>query len=121
MSDEAQLTISIIVAAGSVRVQVAGELDMAVETELVETVATAVADHDASSLELDVTHVTFIDSSGLRALLRCRDNAERSGLEVTLIAGDGPVSRLLAVAGVKDWFTMSPVARPMPPTSTVKS
>ncbi len=110
MSGEAQLTISIIVAAGSVRVQVAGELDMAV-----------VADHDASSLELDVTHVTFIDSSGLRALLFCRDNAERSGLEVTLIAGDGPVSRLLAVAGVTDWFTMSPVARPMPPTSTVKS
>lgn len=121
MSGEAQLTISVIVAAGSVRVQVAGELDMAVETELVETVAKAVADHDASSLELDVTRVTFIDSAGLRALLLCRDNVERSGRDLVLTAGDGPVSRLLNVAGVKDWFTMSPVARPMPPTSTVKS
>ena len=104
MSDEAQLTISIIVAAGSVRVQVAGELDMAVETELVETVANAIADNDASTLDLDVTHVKFIDSSGLRALLFCRDNAERSGLDMTLTAGDGPVSRLLDVAGVRGWF-----------------
>jgi anti-anti-sigma factor len=50
--------------------------------------------------------VTFIDSSGLRALLRCRDAATAQDVPFALAVGENPqVKRLLDIAGVEGWFT----------------
>jgi anti-anti-sigma factor len=66
---------------------------------------TAVLDaRDVGSLVLDVRGVQFLDSSGLRALLVCRDRTQEAGAEFRLAVAPGPVSRLLAVAGVQGWF-----------------
>ena len=54
---------------------------------------------------LDLRDVGFIDSSGLRGLLLCRDQAAALGIEFSLAVAKGTVSRLLDVAGVQDWFT----------------
>jgi anti-sigma B factor antagonist len=86
------------------RVSLAGELDIAVEQELVARVREAIAETDARSVVLDVATVSFIDSSGLRALLMCRDAAQARGLALVLAVPDGPVRRLLDVAGVAAWF-----------------
>ena len=53
---------------------------------------------------LDVCGLQFLDSSGLRALLACRDRARSAGVPLTLAVAAGPVTRLLDVAGVRDWF-----------------
>jgi anti-sigma B factor antagonist len=88
----------------ALRAVIEGELDLTTEAELVDCVTSAVEASDATSIVLDVHRVDFIDSSGLRSLLRCRDHAERHGRSTRLAVSEGPVTRLLRAAGVTDWF-----------------
>ena len=89
----------------TVRGTVVGELDLLTERELVTAFSAAVRRVAARDAVLDLRQVGFIDSSGLRALLLCRDSAQERGLAFSLAVAEGPVSRLLEVAGVKDWFS----------------
>jgi anti-anti-sigma factor len=87
------------------RVSVIGELDIATEPKLVESARESILTSDAPTVVVDLTLVSFIDSSGLRGVLMCRDAAQERGLALVLAVKDGPVRRLLDVAGVADWFT----------------
>ena len=86
------------------RVLVSGELDLYREAELRSCVDALLVDRAPERLVLDVCGLQFLDSSGLRALLTCRDRARSAGVPLTLAVTPGPVTRLLDVAGVRDWF-----------------
>jgi anti-anti-sigma factor len=83
---------------------VTGELDLLAEDDVARALREAVGQAGATSVVLDLTEVGFIDSSGLRALLQGRDAASARGLSFALAVVDGPVTRLLAAAGVSEWF-----------------
>jgi anti-anti-sigma factor len=71
-------------------VAVSGELDLATVPRL----SAAVAEHgDAKVLVLDMTATTFIDSTGVRALLQA--DRRSAGSRLVVVAGDGPVRRVL--------------------------
>ena len=73
-------------------VVVSGELDLATVPRLSATVT----EHsDASLLVLDLNAVTFIDSSGVRVLIEADRACTGSGSRLVVLAGDGPVRRLL--------------------------
>ena len=73
-------------------VVVSGELDLATVPQLSATVA----EHDdARLLVLDLTAVTFIDSTGVRVLIEADRACARSGSRLVVLAGDGPVRRVL--------------------------
>ena len=73
-------------------VVVSGELDLATVPRLSATVA----EHsDAGLLVLDLTAVTFIDSTGVRVLIETDRCCVASGSRLVVLAGDGPVRRLL--------------------------
>jgi anti-anti-sigma factor len=75
-------------------IMVSGELDLATVSRL----SAAVAEHDdAGLLVLDLTAVTFIDSTGLRVLIEADRSCARSGSRLVVLAGDGPVRRLLGL------------------------
>jgi anti-sigma B factor antagonist len=102
--DEIPFEVTVERHGDAVRVRVTGELDLCRE-EALRSAVTAVLDaRDVGSLVLDVRGVQFLDSSGLRALLVCRDRTKEAGAEFRLAVAPGPVSRLLAVAGVQGWF-----------------
>jgi anti-anti-sigma factor len=82
---------------GRCRVIVGAEFDLAVEEPFVELVAARVADGDDEVL-VDLRAVDFIDSSGLRALLRV--HLDHPGRVVVVDVPD-PVRRVLAVAGLE--------------------
>jgi anti-anti-sigma factor len=86
------------------RVQVSGELDLHRERELRGAVDALLAQEPPARLVLDVSGVQFLDSSGLRALLVCRDHAREAGVPMRLAITPGPVTRLLNLAGVQTWF-----------------
>lgn len=86
------------------RVLVIGELDLYREAELRSCVDALLVDRTPERLVLDVCGLQFLDSSGLRALLACRDRARSAGVPLTLAVTAGPVTRVLDVAGVRDWF-----------------
>ncbi len=104
MSSDTLFTVHIEEDAETMRGTVVGELDMLTEPELVTAFSSALEHTSAASAVLDLRQVGFMDSSGLRGLLRCKENAEARGIDFRLAIEGGPVNRLLDVAGVKDWF-----------------
>ena len=102
--DEIPFEVAVERHADAVRVRVTGELDLCREKDLRSAVSAVLDARDVGSLVLDVRGVQFLDSSGLRALLVCRDRTQEAGAEFRLAVAPGPVSRLLAVAGVQGWF-----------------
>jgi anti-anti-sigma factor len=88
----------------AVRVRIVGELDLYREMAVRAAVTAVLDEGDVGCLVLDVREMQFLDSSGLRALLACRDRTRETGAEFRLAVAPGPVTRLLAVAGVQGWF-----------------
>jgi anti-sigma B factor antagonist len=86
------------------RVLISGELDLYREAELRSFLDALLADRMPQRLVLDLCGLQFLDSSGLRALLACRDRARSAGVPLRLAVTPGPVTRLLDVAGVRGWF-----------------
>ena len=71
---------------------VSGELDVATAPSL----SAAVAAHgDARLLVLDLTAVTFLDSTGVRVLIEADRACTGSGSRLVVLVGDGPVRRVL--------------------------
>jgi anti-anti-sigma factor len=50
----------------------------------------------------DLRELTFIDSSGIRALWQTHARAEQDGVRLSVIPGDGDVRRALTLTGVLD-------------------
>lgn len=93
MSMHRKTGIAIEVRAGRRILVAAGEVDLAVADRLAEACA---AEHEPI---VDLSAVTFIDSSGLGALLRVG-----MGVGVTLVAPSAPVLRLLEITKVANRF-----------------
>ena len=83
-------------------VLLSGEIDLAAKAEL-RSVLDAVLVRDGR-LVVDLTAVSFIDSSGIEALCMARRRAERSGATVVLRSPTAIVMRALEVTGVAPLF-----------------
>ncbi|MCW2954535.1 MAG: hypothetical protein JWQ48_3705 [Conexibacter sp.] len=105
-SDAASLPFSIESRPDRSRIAVAlaGELDLAT----VDAVEAEIRDLRAagfSEIVLDLRALVFIDSTGLRLLLRWDEAARRDGFSFAIVDGVGPVRRLLEVTGLTERFT----------------
>jgi anti-anti-sigma factor len=78
-------------------VALAGELDLTTAPELEETLLNA---NPYSLLEINLSSLDFIDSSGLRLLLSERDRAGRTGAELRVVGARGAVARVFAISGL---------------------
>jgi anti-anti-sigma factor len=87
----------------TVRVRPVGEIDLAtvdiVERQLSELKAAGV-----TALTLDLRAVSFLDSSGLRMILRWNAQAAADGFAFRLIEGPSAVRRLFDVTGTTERF-----------------
>jgi anti-sigma B factor antagonist len=79
-----------------------GELDAAVEDDFFAAVDAALTDHDIKRLVIDLGKVEFLDSSGLRALLRV---VKLHGDRVVLGPTSTAVKRLLELTQAESAFT----------------
>ena len=92
----------------------AGELDMATAPELEEAIERA---QGGSEILLDLRGLTFIDSEGIRALLRVHTAGQNGHSTVAFIRGMDNVQRVLQVAGVEPVLTWAdPPAGPIQAT-----
>ncbi len=81
-------------------VEVAGEIDMATAPTLTDCLA-----HLQGRIVIDLAHVTFLDSSGIGALIQAR---KRGGSELVLRHPQNNVRRVLELVGLDDWIEASP-------------
>lgn len=83
-------------------VRLAGEIDVATSPLVTDAVREAVG-RGATRLVLDMSAVTFMDSSGIAALI-----TTRSAAPLVVRAPSDAVVRLLATTGLTDTFTLEP-------------
>lgn len=76
-----------------------GEVDISSAADLQRALETA-RDGDATEIWLDFTRTTFMDCSGLRALLGLRPSLQDADRRLVLICPAGQVLRLLVLTGV---------------------
>jgi len=76
-----------------------GELDIATTPELEQALADATADA-VTEIVLDLRELTFMDSTGLRALAQANTRAEVSGVALSIIRGPRQIDRVLEISGL---------------------
>jgi len=79
-----------------------GEIDLATADQLVTAVE--MLSDGGGPIILDLTEVEFIDSSGVRALLRCEQAAAEAGRAFALLRPSGPVARILDLVDLRSRF-----------------
>jgi anti-anti-sigma factor len=81
-----------------------GEIDMTTVDMLTDTLATVLRQERPTHIDVNLAEVTFMDSSGVNALMVCRANAEPNGCRITISHPRPTVERLFAVTGVAHLF-----------------
>ena len=85
---------------------VAGEVDVNNATELCTAIESAAT--GASEFWLDLSALTFMDSSGLHAMSEARLRLTEANIRLTVICPEGPVLRVLALTGFDQIFEVHP-------------
>ena len=85
-------------------VVVKGEIDLASAPKLEK----ALSKFSKKEVFLDLRKTEFMDSAGLKVLITQRSRMEESGGILRLVVGEGPVMRLLELAGVRASFSIRP-------------
>lgn len=83
---------------------VTGEIDLATAPELEDRID---FQHDASVIVLDLADVSFIDSTGLRAIVNTHDQAEGAGKQLRVVSGPRVV-KLLEITGLSQRLHVYP-------------
>ncbi|GAA1199777.1 STAS domain-containing protein [Prauserella alba] len=92
----------------SVEITVAGEIDLSnaeqVRSELYHAIA-----NDLMHVSLDLTSVSYLDSSGLHILFTLADRLQRLQTELAIVAPPGtPARRIVELAGFDAVATLRP-------------
>lgn len=100
--DPVPLAVAAVERAGETAVEVAGELDLSGSATLVEAVARSAV--RGRRVTIDIRGVTFLDSTGARALLLAdRAARDRGASAVRVVAAPGGVTaRILRLTGMHD-------------------
>lgn len=85
---------------GIAEVHLGGELDLTAKPAVHSIVSRRLNDETITGLVLDLANVTFIDSSGIGALIGCRNLANVIGKPLRAVGAQGRVARVLVLTGV---------------------
>jgi anti-anti-sigma factor len=89
-----------------VTVAAAGEIDLSSRAGLDDAIANAISGGTAGSVVVDLSGVTFLDSSGIAVLLRGRNLAGTHGVGFRITGARGIVRDVLDMTGI--WALLGP-------------
>ena len=90
----------------SATVAISGEIDLT-SAPRVDDEVTALIEDSVVDLTIDLGGVSFMDSTGLRVLLKASKLLEGAGGNLTLSRPSDPVRRLLEVSGLDTHFQIA--------------
>jgi anti-sigma B factor antagonist len=88
-------------------ISVRGEIDLHTAPKF-ETVMERVAGDGFQTVVVDMSSVSFMDSTGLSALMRARDYLEERDVSFRLVSPSHAVDRIFSVTGFQDYFEIFP-------------
>ena len=115
MIPAAGLTVRDVGANGRHTLVLSGELDIA-SAPMLEAAVAEVPDSGTSALVLDLSEVTFMDSSGLKAVLATYKRCQEQEREFSLAGASDSVRRVLDMTGVSDAIGLGRVGRSSTPS-----
>jgi anti-anti-sigma factor len=83
-----------------------GELDLAAKPVLDDAVSTALEPGPVATLIVDLTRVTFADSTTMTWLVQTDTRTQETGGRLVAIAGEGPVLDVLHMTGIDERLTL---------------
>jgi anti-anti-sigma factor len=113
----ARLDVEILTEPERVMLLLHGELDMATEAQLRDVAMQQLAAHDLAKLQLDLADVTFLDSTGVSALVDLHKEATDRGVDLEIVAASHRAARVLTIVGLAEHFGLPPDPETVPPAS----
>lgn len=98
---DSSLTVRTDYTGGITRLIAAGEID-ASSANTFEAAANQAIDEQPTMIEIDLSAVEFIDSSGLRAIIALNNRAKELGIDATLAGLSPAARRVLEITGLID-------------------
>ena len=86
-------------------IAVVGDVDLASTPSVDKAIEAAIRSADAARVEVDLSQVTFLDTSGISGLARGRRLADQRGIAYAVVGAHGPVLTVLEMTGV--WTHLS--------------
>ena len=86
---------------------VSGEVDLGTAPGLEEAVTAAVASAGAQAVRIDLTDVSFMDSTGLRVLLSGRQAAQERGIAFSVANPRPHLLKVMRVTGIDGLLGLS--------------
>ena len=96
--------MGLLTSSSAPHIVLSGEVDLSVAPSFRDAGAELARSVAPGRLEVDLGDVTFIDSSGLGALISLRNEARQCGASLVLVRVSPVVARFFELAGVQDSF-----------------
>ncbi len=93
---------------GTALMTVLGEIDFSNADDVAAGLRAAVAEWSPEELRIDLAEATFVDSSGLGALIEGYRAAVEAGCRFVVVNPSDSFRRVLSVTGLTELFGMSP-------------
>ncbi|MGH8924727.1 MAG: STAS domain-containing protein [Acidimicrobiia bacterium] len=84
---------------GRALLRASGEIDLAT-VDLLDMAVGNALQQGLNQVVIDMTEVSFMDSTGIRSLLTNSERINEAGGKMSIVLSGGPVARTLAVTGV---------------------
>jgi anti-sigma B factor antagonist len=103
------LEIDVVEATDAVlRLEVDGEVDVSSAPGLLDSILCAALASDHRQVVIDLRHVTFVDSTGLGALIETHRRLSRNGSHLVIVRPSGLVRRLFEATGLDSVLDVRP-------------
>ncbi len=85
---------------GVMRVVLLGDVDLSTKPQIQAEISSLVSDPSVERIIVDLSGVTFLDSSGIGTLVGCKRLAADAGTGVQVVGAAGQVAEVLDLVGV---------------------
>jgi anti-sigma B factor antagonist len=99
---------------GSVTVTVLGEIDFSSADDVAQGIRDALVDWTPTALRVDLADASFVDSTGLGALIEGYRDAIDRGIGFSVVNPTEAFRRVLVVTGLSDFFGLIDVEESAP-------
>jgi HptB-dependent secretion and biofilm anti anti-sigma factor len=86
------------------RIILAGDFDFSTQGNLGDAIDRALSTDVAKEIQVDMTHVTFIDSSVIRALLKLQEIAKAKNKSLSIWNCNEQIREIFAIGGFDQMF-----------------
>lgn len=90
---------------GVATLRLTGEIDLTTVDQLCDAITNEIKRDEVAAVLVDLDQVTFLDSTGIAALIRGGQAADRQGKRIAVTNAHGPVRRVLDVTGTWNYLT----------------